>query len=554
MANQEHLDILKQGVDIWNEWRKEHPDLRPDLSASNLTKGHFMRANLSRVNLNGAVLSWSSLSGADLSEAILIRADLMRADLSGAILCKTDLNWADLSEADLSGADLSGANLGWAYIQSASLIGADLSASNLIRADLGKANLKGARLRGADLSGAYLRGTNLSGANLTEAALRADHLRAADLSGVTLIRANLSGTDLSGANLSGAALTGANLSGANLSGANLSRSNLRNADLSGADLTDADLTDADLIGANLIGAILIGAHFGGMNVLGQRQTEPIPISKPLSSEHILFTSFYPSNIKVEKENTLLVYTYVQSALQAIHTDANSFENKKENRLDEINAKSSELFTRGTDITIVPQCQGIVFKPEFISFKWMEDWHRAIFNFSAPKELSGSEANGEIIIYAGPLIIAALRITLRFKKLNFSRSERNNHVEVTTYSYKRIFASYSHADTPVVLACRNVYKALGFDVLIDIDLLRSGEIFDKALMRMIDSSDIFQLFWSSQSALSKFVRKEWRYALRHNKGEGFIRPVYWEQPLVQPPKELAKFHFTYLPVSTLELMR
>ena len=25
MANEEHLRILKQGVDAWNQWRKDHP-------------------------------------------------------------------------------------------------------------------------------------------------------------------------------------------------------------------------------------------------------------------------------------------------------------------------------------------------------------------------------------------------------------------------------------------------------------------------------------------------------------------------------------------------
>lgn len=32
MANQEHLDIVKQGVEVWNQWREENPDVRPDLS------------------------------------------------------------------------------------------------------------------------------------------------------------------------------------------------------------------------------------------------------------------------------------------------------------------------------------------------------------------------------------------------------------------------------------------------------------------------------------------------------------------------------------------
>ena len=36
MANKEHLDILKQGVGAWNQWRKEHPDIQPDLKGVNL--------------------------------------------------------------------------------------------------------------------------------------------------------------------------------------------------------------------------------------------------------------------------------------------------------------------------------------------------------------------------------------------------------------------------------------------------------------------------------------------------------------------------------------
>jgi hypothetical protein len=36
MANQEHLDMLKRGVDTWNMWREEHPEIQPDLSKVDL--------------------------------------------------------------------------------------------------------------------------------------------------------------------------------------------------------------------------------------------------------------------------------------------------------------------------------------------------------------------------------------------------------------------------------------------------------------------------------------------------------------------------------------
>lgn len=102
-----------------------------------------------------------------------------------------------------------------------------------------------------------------------------------------------------------------------------------------------------------------------------------------------------------------------------------------------------------------------------------------------------------------------------------------------------------------MACRNTYKALGYDVLIDIDTLRSGQVWNKELMRMIDSSDIFQLFWSTRSARSQYVRQEWKYAIQHYKGEGFIRPVYWEIPQVPPPEELAHLEFQYIELPKIE---
>ena len=36
MANKEHLAILKQGLDMWEAWRKEIPEIRPNLSYTNL--------------------------------------------------------------------------------------------------------------------------------------------------------------------------------------------------------------------------------------------------------------------------------------------------------------------------------------------------------------------------------------------------------------------------------------------------------------------------------------------------------------------------------------
>ena len=82
MANEEHLKILKQGVEAWNKWREENPNVQPSLSGVDLRNANLFRANLRNANLSGADLSFADLLDANLSGANLSFADLSRADLT----------------------------------------------------------------------------------------------------------------------------------------------------------------------------------------------------------------------------------------------------------------------------------------------------------------------------------------------------------------------------------------------------------------------------------------------------------------------------------------
>ncbi len=117
-----------------------------------------------------------------------------------------------------------------------------------------------------------------------------------------------------------------------------------------------------------------------------------------------------------------------------------------------------------------------------------------------------------------------------------------------YHQDDIFISYSHRDTDIVKNCKKAYEALGHNVLIDFETLRSGQKWNAELMHMIERANIFQLFWSENSSQSKYCRQEWQHALQLNRGEGFIRPVYWKEPIPEPPPELSDFHFDYIPLS------
>ena len=45
MANEDHVARLKQGVDAWNAWRRENPDVSPDLFKANLRETNLSMSN-----------------------------------------------------------------------------------------------------------------------------------------------------------------------------------------------------------------------------------------------------------------------------------------------------------------------------------------------------------------------------------------------------------------------------------------------------------------------------------------------------------------------------
>jgi hypothetical protein len=141
MANNDHVAQLMKGVVVWNKWRDENPDIRPDLYEA---------------YLGGADLSGANLSGADLIEASLHKANLSDANLSDA----------NLVGANLSGANLMGANLSGAKLRDANLSRANLSRTNLSGSDLQRATLVDTDLRGADLTGCRIYGVSAWGVKL----------------------------------------------------------------------------------------------------------------------------------------------------------------------------------------------------------------------------------------------------------------------------------------------------------------------------------------------------------------------------------------------------
>jgi hypothetical protein len=123
MSDLLHVEVLRAGSVVWNTWRRENPDVVPDLKDLKVTicerqfgrmQGgpiDLSRAQLCRAELDQATLIEANLNGAVLTDADLSDARLEKADLRGADLCNAKLKHTTLNGAQLEAANLCGANL-----------------------------------------------------------------------------------------------------------------------------------------------------------------------------------------------------------------------------------------------------------------------------------------------------------------------------------------------------------------------------------------------------------------------------------------------------------
>jgi len=138
VANEEHLAILRRGVDAWNVWRRKTGILHPDLS----------EVDLRSMDLTSADLTGTHLTGAFLNDAKLNNAELTGADLTRASLYGTHVYDANLTDVNLSNANLTNVNLIGANLTRADLSNANLTHAQLVRTDLQDAILNGIRVFG----------------------------------------------------------------------------------------------------------------------------------------------------------------------------------------------------------------------------------------------------------------------------------------------------------------------------------------------------------------------------------------------------------------------
>ena len=170
------------------------------------------------------------------------------------------------------------------------------------------------------------------------------------------------------------------------------------------------------------------------------------------------------------------------------------------------------------------------------------WQGGYLNFSFAVEVPEQYKKKHILFVASVYINGIIATRLKFVAKCTSIIEQK--IEVNREDVLSAFVSYASQDrNRVAMIIQGMKKARpDMDIFFDVDSLRSGDDWEKALWREIDKRDVLFLCWSKYARNSKWVDAEWRYAFK-NKGPDSIEPVPIDPPgSCPPPDELSRKHF------------
>ncbi len=295
---------------------------------------------------------------------------------------------------------------------------------------------------------------------------------------------------------------------------------------------------------------------------------PVAEREPEATPHpyhddVMFTVYRPGSVLPQKWYSLLAFAHLAERppdappdepdpVAEVQRQAQLILGEKMSEYRQSSQDSSSAVPHAGEITFKPFIEGFDFNPPSRSFRWEESVHREEFKMRAATAPDGEVAKGWLRVYLGPLILAQINLSIKVDSKSSSPAEKQAPVGESARPLRQVFASYSHKDRAIVERIEAIVSQthLGIEYLRDATNLRVGEEWSPRLMEMIKGAQAFQLFWSTNSMNSRFVRQEYQYALSLRR-QNFVLPVYWETPFPEkidenlPPDELRRLHFENL---------
>jgi FHA domain/TIR domain len=300
-----------------------------------------------------------------------------------------------------------------------------------------------------------------------------------------------------------------------------------------------------------------------------RLEEPPPLLPPPSStppvldEDVQFTVYRPASLPAADWASMLVFVHktemVMDPVSGPIEPAEEVRARAQAHFRQVKTNTSQTdaqapLVRGGQLHIVPELPGIKCVPAAADVVWWQPIHQAEFQLYAGPELRGRVVRGWVRIWCGPLILGQLPVALPVRPAGPDPAATPPGLTAQPLvRYRRIFPSYSHRDAQMVEPFAVAARAIRDEYLQDVLALRVADRWHERIIELIDSADVFQLFWSANSMRSEHCRREWEHALALRRPE-FVCPLYWEDPLPRdpelglPPVELNDLHFARIPVA------
>ena len=286
------------------------------------------------------------------------------------------------------------------------------------------------------------------------------------------------------------------------------------------------------------------------------QPEPIRVD-----ENVQFTVYRPKNVEPERWYDLFAFAHLAEKrpdapedepdpLEEVQNQAKRLLGEKASAYQSLVQDSLHAVPEKGDISFVPEVEGVEFNPPRRTFLWVETVHREDFRFKANSRLNGQTIRGRLSVYLGAILLADVPLVFRVTSATIKPLLAPPLEKEVARPYRKIFASYSHRDLSIVEQFEQLALTLGDEYIRDWKHLRTGQVWNDELRRLISNADVFQLFWSSNSMISEYCKQEWEYAISLDRPH-FVRPTYWQKPLPSradlrlPPQNLARIHFQFI---------
>jgi len=286
-------------------------------------------------------------------------------------------------------------------------------------------------------------------------------------------------------------------------------------------------------------------YYGKVNSVG---------SLPLV-ERTKFSIVYPEQISNNKWHSLYFFMYSQNLSEIVKIKINKLtkgiKDSSGSDYESISLKLLNLIPEGSLVEVSFFSEAVQVNPEKISFKWFEDLHE--FHFRIKCQASEENLNlVDDVELRIDISVNALPVNSIPLVIAIGDTQNSKISTIDLGLVETIFASYSEEDYEVVEDFKEKYEVIGISMFTQAISYRNAEVRGKKLQklfRIIESSDIFQLFWSSSAQQCEGVKIEMEKAIeliQDGKKHNFFRGVYWEEQFPELPPGMVGMPFSKLP--------